>query len=179
MDEPITCIDLFAGCGGFSLGLDRAGLKILAAIDFDPKAVEVYRANFPDHPHVLCEDLTKFAPVDLAKLLGTNRVDVIAGGPPCQGFSQVRQRDGANNGKRLIDDPRRTLYQQYFEYVRFFEPKLFVMENVLGIRSAAVGKYFDQVKATARSLGYRVYDEVVAAWTFGVPQKRRRQVAVV
>ena len=98
MDESVTCIDLFAGCGGFSLGLHRAGLKILAAIDFDPKAVEVYQANFPDHPHVLCEDLTKFAPADLAKLIGTNQVDVIAGGPPCQGFSQVRQRDGANNG---------------------------------------------------------------------------------
>ena len=178
MDEPITCIDLFAGCGGFSLGLDRAGLKILAAIDFDPKAVEVYRANFPDHPHVLCEDLTKFAPVDLAKLIGTNRVDVIAGGPPCQGFSQVRQRDGANNGKRLIDDPRRTLYQQYFEYVRFFEPKLFVMENVLGIRSAAGGKYFTAVKDTARACGYRVSGIIIEAWKFGVPQKRRRQLIV-
>ena len=167
MDDSVTCIDLFAGCGGFSLGLDRAGLKILAAIDFDPKAVEVYRANFPDHPHVLCEDLTKFAPVDLAELLGTNRVDVIAGGPPCQGFSQVRQRDGANNGKRLIDDPRRTLYQQYFEYVRFFQPKLFVMENVLGIRSADGGRHFRDVKVNARKLGYRVHGEIVEASTFG------------
>ena len=178
MDDSVTCIDLFAGCGGFSLGLHRAGLKILAAIDFDPKAVEVYKANFPDHPHVLCEDLTKFAPADLAKLIGTNRVDVIAGGPPCQGFSQVRQRDGANNGKRLVHDPRRTLYQQYFEYVAHFQPKLFVMENVLGIRSAAGGKYFTAVKVAARKCGYRVYDELIEAWKHGVPQKRRRQLII-
>ena len=174
----MTCIDLFAGCGGFSLGLHRAGLKILAAIDFDPKAVEVYQANFPDHPHVLCEDLTKFAPADLAKLIGTNRVDMIAGGPPCQGFSQVRQRDGANNGERLIHDPRRTLYQQYFKYVDHFRPKLFVMENVLGIRSADGGRHFRDIKTSARRLGYRVHGEVVEATTFGVPQKRRRQLII-
>lgn len=92
MDEPLTCIDLFAGCGGFSLGLHRAGLQIIAAIDFEPRAVEVYRANFPETPRVLCEDLTKFAPPQLGKLIGRHHVDVIAGGPPCQGFSQVRQR---------------------------------------------------------------------------------------
>jgi len=178
MDDSVTCIDLFAGCGGFSLGLNRAGLKILAAIDFDPKAVEVYRANFPDHPQVLCEDLTKFAPADLEKLIGTNRVDVIAGGPPCQGFSQVRQRDGANNGERLIHDPRRTLYQQYFKYVDHFRPKLFVMENVLGIRSADGGRHFRDIKTSARRLGYRVHGEVVEATTFGVPQKRRRQLII-
>ena len=127
--QPLTCIDLFAGCGGFSLGLHRAGFNILAAIDFEPKAVEVYQANFTG-TRVLCRDLTQFAPQELAQQIGTNRVDVIAGGPPCQGFSQVRQRDGANNGSRMIHDPRRTLYQQYFEYVDYFKPKLFVMENV-------------------------------------------------
>ncbi len=178
MDEPLTCIDLFAGCGGFSLGLHRAGLQIVAAIDFEPKAMEVYRANFPDTPHVLCEDLTQFAPAQLAQLIGTHRVDVIAGGPPCQGFSQVRQRDGANHGQRMIHDPRRTLYQQYFEYVSHFQPRLFVMENVLGIRSAAGGKYFTAVHATARDCGYRVTGIVIEAWKYGVPQKRRRQLIV-
>ncbi len=103
MDEPLTCIDLFAGCGGFSLGLHRAGLQIVAAIDFEPKAIEVYRANFPDTPHILCEDLTQFTPTQLGQLIGTNRVDVIAGGPPCQGFSQVRQRDGASYSLSRID----------------------------------------------------------------------------
>ncbi len=176
--KPLTCIDLFAGCGGFSLGLHRAGLKILAAIDFDPKAIEVYRANFYSTPHILCKDLTQFSAEELEELIGTNRLDVIAGGPPCQGFSQVRQRDGANNGVRIIHDPRRTLYQQYFEYVKHFQPKLFVMENVLGLRSADGGKYFRAIQFTARECGYRVVGITVDAWKFGVPQKRRRQLIV-
>lgn len=178
MNKVLTCIDLFAGCGGFSLGLHRAGIRVLAAVDFDPKAVEVYRANFADTPHVLCADLTKLTPEELEGLIDTDSVDLIAGGPPCQGFSQVRQRDGANNGKRMVHDPRRTLYEQYFAYVEHFKPKVFVMENVLGIRSAAGGKYFTAVKTTARKCGYRVYGETVDAWEFGVPQKRRRQLII-
>ena len=113
----MTCLDLFSGCGGFSLGLHRAGWQVQASIDFDPKAVEVYRANFPDTAHILCRDLTKFSPADLKKLSSVTQVDMIVGGPPCQGFSQVRQRDGANHGGRLIEDPRRRLYEQYFQYV--------------------------------------------------------------
>jgi DNA (cytosine-5)-methyltransferase 1 len=175
MREKLTCLDLFCGCGGLSLGLHRAGLEILAAIDFDPKAVAVYKANLTDTSHVLCEDLTKFPPAELQRLIRRDRVDVIAGGPPCQGFSQVRQRDGANNGKRLVPDSRRTLYQQYFEYVRHFRPKAFVMENVLGIRSAEEGRYYTAVKATARECGYRVSGVVLDASELGVPQKRRRQ----
>ncbi len=116
-DRDMTCLDLFSGCGGFSLGLHRAGWQVQASIDFDPKAVEVYRANFPDTAHILCRDLTKFSPADLKKLSGVTQVDMIVGGPPCQGFSQVRQRDGANHGGRLIEDPRRRLYEQYFQYV--------------------------------------------------------------
>ncbi|MFN7806514.1 MAG: DNA cytosine methyltransferase [Planctomycetaceae bacterium] len=177
-DQELTCLDLFAGCGGFSLGLHRAGWQVKASIDFDPKAVEVYRANFPDTENILCRDLTKFSPAELQKLTGLTEVDMIVGGPPCQGFSQVRQRDGANHGGRLIEDPRRRLYEQYFQYVDKFRPKLFVMENVLGIRSAAGGRYFDAVHATARDHGYRVIGTVIDAWKFGVPQKRRRQFII-
>ncbi len=82
--KALTCIDLFAGCGGFSLGLHRAGINVLAAVVFDPKAVEVYRANFPDAPNVVCADLTKLPPTELERLIGQNRVDLIAGGPLAQ-----------------------------------------------------------------------------------------------
>jgi DNA (cytosine-5)-methyltransferase 1 len=174
----MTCLDLFSGCGGFSLGLHRAGWQVKASIDFDPKAVEVYRANFPDTENILCRDLTKFPPVELKKLTGMTEVDMIVGGPPCQGFSQVRQRDGANHGGRLIEDPRRRLYEQYFQYVDEFQPKLFVMENVLGMRSAAGGRYFNAVHSTAREHGYRVIGTVIDAWKYGVPQKRRRQFII-
>jgi DNA (cytosine-5)-methyltransferase 1 len=82
--ENLTCIDLFCGCGGFSLGMDRAGFKLLAAIDFNPEAITVFKKNFPTVPHALNEDLTKFTPESLAALLGPVDIDVIVGGPPCQ-----------------------------------------------------------------------------------------------
>lgn len=134
--RAVTFIDLFCGCGGFSLGLERAGLTGLAAIDFNVEAVAVLRENLPAIPYILTEDLTRFKPEDLANKLGTDTVDVIVGGPPCQGFSTVRKVDGANHGDRLVEDPRRYLYQEFLRYVKFFKPRVFVMENVLGIRSA-------------------------------------------
>ena len=108
-----TFIDLFCGCGGFSLGMERAKFQCLAAIDFNPEAVKVFKANFAHVPHALERDLTKFMPQDLEQLIGAKQVDVIVGGPPCQGFSQARQVDGANHGPRMIDDPRRHLYQRF------------------------------------------------------------------
>ncbi len=143
--NQFTCIDLFCGCGGFSLGMERAGFKCLAAIDFNTEATTVFQKNFPHVALTLQKDLTKFPPNELAKLLGTGHPDVIIGGPPCQGFSTVRQVDGANNGERFVEDPRRHLYQEFLRYVDFFQPKLFVMENVLGIRSASGGEYFVSV----------------------------------
>ncbi|HBE22636.1 MAG TPA: DNA cytosine methyltransferase [Verrucomicrobiales bacterium] len=178
MKNTPTFIDLFCGCGGFSLGLERAGFKGLAAIDFNPEAVQVFQANFRKIPHILEKDLTKFSPDDLAALIGTNRVDLIVGGPPCQGFSTARQVDGANHGARLMEDPRRHLYKEFLRHVEFFQPKVFVMENVLGIRSASGGQYFTNVQAEARKLGYRVHAQIEECVKLGVPQKRRRQLFI-
>ena len=239
--HQLTCLDLFSGCGGFALGLQRAGFRVLAAIDFNPEAIATLRANLVEqrHPglipvaHAIEADLTRFPPERLAALLrdtlaptggkrilpdgisrceslsrssrresaqtsshnqmerthvrcyevheeGTiPRVDVIVGGPPCQGFSTARQRDGANHGqRRLIHDPRRLLYREFLRYVDFFKPRVFVMENVLGIRSAAGGEYLTRVQKEARELGYRVHGQIEDAWELGVPQKRRRQLFI-
>jgi DNA (cytosine-5)-methyltransferase 1 len=178
MTAPITSIDLFCGGGGFSLGLEQAGIRTVAAVDFDPRAMDVFRANFPHVTHAYCADLTALPPSELAQRIGADRVDVVVGGPPCQGFSQVRQRDGANHGPRLIDDPRRHLYREFLKYVGHFRPSYFVMENVLGIRSAEGGRYYTAVHAAARALGYRVFGQVVKAAEFGVPQKRQRQLII-
>jgi methylase of polypeptide subunit release factors len=160
-ESPLHVIDLFCGCGGFSLGLARAGFQILAAIDLNAEAILTYQKNLPQVPHVLQKDLTSFQAHELNEMIGETRVDVIVGGPPCQGFSTVRQRDGANHGqKRLIDDKRRYLYQEFLRYVEHFRPRVFVMENVLGIRSAADGKYFTKVQEEARQLGYRVHSQI-------------------
>lgn len=158
--------------------MERAGFQCLAAIDFNPEAVAVFKKNFPNVLQALQKDLTAFSPHDLAKLIKTDEVDVIVGGPPCQGFSMVRQRDGANSGPRIIEDKRRYLYQEFLRYVGYFRPKVFIMENVLGIKSAAGGKYFTRVQKEARAKGYRVHPQVEKAFELGVPQKRQRQLII-
>jgi DNA (cytosine-5)-methyltransferase 1 len=187
VDGSSSFIDLFCGCGGFSLGMERAGFQCLAAIDANEQAIAVFRANFPHVPRelVLAEDLTRFRPETLADLLGTREVDVIIGGPPCQGFSMARQVDGANHGERLKPDARRHLYQEFLRHVDFFQPRIFVMENVLGLRNAAGGEYFTRVQHEARTLGhdkgrlgYRVHGQIEDAFALGVPQKRRRQLII-
>jgi DNA (cytosine-5)-methyltransferase 1 len=176
--DSLSFIDLFCGCGGFTLGMERAGFKCLAAIDFNVEAVATLQANLSHIEHVLHRDLTAFGPDELAQLIGVNHVDVIVGGPPCQGFSTARKVGGANHGERLNDDPRRHLYLELLKYVDFFKPKVFVMENVLGIKTAAGGEYFTRVQSEARALGYRVHGQVEDAWELGVPQKRRRQLII-
>jgi DNA (cytosine-5)-methyltransferase 1 len=176
-----TFLDLFCGCGGFSLGMERAGFRCLAAIDFNADAVATFRENFPHlgDERARCEDLTLFRPEHLANIIGSEKVDVIAGGPPCQGFSTARQRDGANHGaRRLVHDDRRQLYREFLRYVEFFQPRVFVMENVLGIQTASGGEYFTRVQHEARLLGYRVVAQIADAFALGVPQKRRRQLIV-
>ena len=180
-NSALTFLDLFCGCGGFSLGMERAGFRCLGAIDFNAEAVATFRANFPHlgEERARCEDITLFPPEKLAKIINCEVVDVIAGGPPCQGFSTARQRDGANHGaRRLIHDDRRQLYREFLRYVEFFQPRMFVMENVLGIQSAAGGEYFTRVQQEARLLGYRVVAQVADAFSLGVPQKRRRQLFI-
>ena len=118
---PLTFLDLFCGCGGFSLGMGRAGWHEAAAIDLDPAAIKVFKANLDAGERAFERDLTTFRPAELAELTGITRVDAIVGGPPCQGFSHVRQRDGSNSGPRQIADGRRYLYQQFLEYVQFLQ----------------------------------------------------------
>jgi DNA (cytosine-5)-methyltransferase 1 len=176
--QAVTFLDLFCGCGGFTLGLERAGFRCLAAIDFNAEAIATFKANFRKETLALCKDITKFPPDKLAAMLGVNSVDVIVGGPPCQGFSTVRQVDAANHGSRVRRDKRRYLFRYFLDYVAAFRPRVFVMENVLGIQSAAKGKFFTLVQAEARKLGYRVQAQVEEAWRLGVPQKRRRQLVI-
>ena len=173
--------------------MQRAGWRVLAAIDFNPAAVATLqdnlarpsRAGLKPVAHALQRDLTSYPPEKLASLLGTTQVDAIVGGPPCQGFSKVRRVDGSNNGPRLVHDPRRHLYREFLRYVDFFQPRVFVMENVLGLRTAAGGAYFTAVQKEARELGrakggpgYRVHGQIEDAWELGVPQKRRRQLII-
>lgn len=177
--EPLTFIDLFSGCGGFSLGFEWAGLVCRAAVDMDAAAIQTFKVNHSYHTHALVRDLTTFGPDDLDKLLGgSERIDVVVGGPPCQGFSRARRVGGSNNGDRLVEDPRRELYREFLLFVKYYQPKVFLMENVPDIKLAAGGEFFTRLQVESRELGYRVIPYEVEAWRFGVPQKRIRQIII-
>lgn len=176
--KQLTCIDLFSGCGGFSLGLEWSRFCCRAAVDFDEAAIETFKVNHPHVTNAFCRDLTKFGPRELDKVLRGERVDLVVGGPPCQGFSKARQVDGANHGGRLVHDPRRELYREFLRFVKYYQPRVFVMENVLGLQSAAGGEFFTRVQVEGRELGYRVSPYEAEAWQFGVPQKRVRQLII-
>ena len=158
--------------------MQDAGLRCIAAIDHSEAAIETYKAAHPTVGHALAKDLRSYRPSTLAKLIGTNHVDVIVGGPPCQGFSKARAANGNNHGQSPTADGRRDLYKEFLRFVEFFKPRVFVMENVPGIRTAVGGRFFTQVQAESRGYGYRVIPFEVNSWQFGVPQKRVRQLII-
>lgn len=177
MSKKLKFIDVFSGCGGLSYGLEMAGLECLAAVDFNKIAIETFNLNHK-HPVGLNRDLTQFEPEELAEIIGINEIDLVVGGPPCQGFSTARTQGGANFGKEFVDDPRRDLYKRFLKHVEFFKPKIFVMENVLGINSMGSGIYLTKIQEASRALGYSVAPVVLNCWEFGVPQKRIRQLFI-
>jgi DNA (cytosine-5)-methyltransferase 1 len=177
MPNKLKFIDVFSGCGGLSYGLELSGLECLAALDFNPVAIETFNLNH-NNPVGLRRDLTQFEPEELAEIMGTSEIDLVVGGPPCQGFSTARTQGGGNFGKELVDDPRRDLYKRFLKYVEFFLPKVFVMENVLGIKSMGSGIYFTKIQEASRALGYSVAPVQLNCWEFGVPQKRIRQLFI-
>jgi len=179
-----TCIDLFAGCGGLSLGLGKAGFRTKFAIEQHADAFQTYRTNLLDRKgstHDWPEWLPKMAWSGEAVLreFGENlkalrgRVDLIAGGPPCQGFSL--------NGLRNQTDPRNNMIGVYLNYVEIIRPRLVLLENVVGITSMmheGEETYSEHIKTRLTELGYDCWDSVLQAADWGVPQFRRRFVII-
>ena len=164
-----TIVDLFCGCGGFSLGAELAGFRSLAAIDIESKLQSAYRANFRDSNAVTADvmDLDRSA---WSQLIGKLRPDGVIGGPPCQGFSVI--------GKRDLNDPRNSLIGQYFRIVSLLKPKFFIMENVEGLLSPETRPFLDTAM-NELSGNYSVFDPfVVRAPNFGAPTRRRRVVVI-
>lgn len=165
-------IDLFAGCGGLSLGFEMAGFEIPLAIEKDEWASETYKKNHPS-TKVLTKDITEIT--DLENLIEEENlpIDGIIGGPPCQGFSL--------SGNRDKNDPRNSLFMEFVRFVKFFEPKFFVMENVTGILSMKT-KNNQSVKELILSeydnAGYNVKICKLNAAEYGVPQSRLRIVFI-
>lgn len=160
-------IDLFCGCGGFSKGFQDAGHNVLLGIDAWEDAAITYQHNFPN-AKVINKDITTIRSQEILNTLNMQKsdIDVIIGGPPCQGFSL--------SGKRMIDDPRNILYKSFVEIVGEIKPKVFIMENVPGLIRLFGGSVKDSVIEDFSSLGYDVQYQILSSDNYGVPQKRKR-----
>ena len=161
----MNCIDLFCGCGGLSLGFEKAGFDILLGIDAWEDAITTFNYNHKNSKGI-CSDLSTLNPKDIESQLNGKSVDVIIGGPPCQGFSVA--------GKRIVDDERNKLYKNFVRFVEFFKPKAFMMENVPNILSIGNGIVRDAIVKDFSNLGYKVVYKILTASDYGVPQNRRR-----
>lgn len=185
-----TYIDLFSGCGGFSLGLGNAGWQGVFAVEKDPMAFKTFKHNMlaggryehfswpswlPQQATTI-QDLIENYAEQLSELRG--KVDLIAGGPPCQGFSLA--------GMRNPNDPRNQLSRQYLKMVDIIRPKFVVLENVRGFNAAFKNSgnessripYSQIVKAKLEELGYNVFHDYLTADKFGVPQQRTRFIMI-
>lgn len=175
MRKRPTAIDLFGAPGGMSEGFRQAGYEILAAIDSDAWGCQTLRYNHPE-TEVIHADLTEVKISEIEEGIENANVDVIVGGPPCQGFSIVGRSKIAslNENNPAFNDPRNNLYKTFIKIVERFRPRLFVMENVPGILSTAKGTVRDDIINGFNAIGYETTAEILNAVDYGVPQNRRR-----
>lgn len=165
--EKLKCLDLFCGAGGLSCGLHMAGLETVAGVDFDAAAIKTFNENKLGKG--LVADLEKLSSEKIKELCGGS-VDLVVGGPPCQGFSL--------SGFRNEKDKRNRLYKSFVRIVRDLSPRGFVLENVPGLVSLFDGKAKDSIIKEFAALGYNVVYQILRASDYGVPQHRRRVVFV-
>lgn len=169
MENVLNCIDLFCGCGGLSLGFEKAGINVLVGIDAWQDAITTFNYNHINSKGI-CADLSTLEPSEIEKELNGKSVDLIIGGPPCQGFSVA--------GKRIVDDVRNKLYKNFVRFVEYYKPKAFMMENVPNILSIGGRIVRDSIVKDFSDLGYKVVYQVLTASNYGTPQNRRRAVFV-
>lgn len=164
-NSKYTVIDLFCGCGGLSQGFIEAGYDVLMGIDHWADALKTFKFNHKSS--IVCNaDLFTVSPRTIAKKTNISKVDVIIGGPPCQGFSIA--------GNRQVGDKRNKLYTAFTDFISFYKPKAFLMENVPNIISIGKGFVKENIISDFQNLGYAVFYKVLLASDYGVPQNRRR-----
>lgn len=175
-EKPLKCptyVDLFCGAGGLSCGFDKAGFENLLAVEMHPKYARTYRENFPEHP-LIVDDIKNIPNEKLSAVIKEREVDVVIGGPPCQGFSKA-----GNIGRTFLEDERNYLFLEFVRVVKHLKPKMFVMENVAAMEVHRKGKTMEDILEAFRDAGYIVpWHEVLNSACYGVPQVRRRMVMV-
>jgi len=172
MTKKLKVIDLFCGVGGLSYGFaHNDNFEIVAANEILPNMAKAYSLNHPA-TKIYVEDIKDFSAEKIEKDLDikASGIDIIVGGPPCQAYSTV--------GKRLIDDPRGKLFQEYYRMLKEFNPKLFLFENVKGLLSMQGGELLEKIISLFESLGYKVQYKLLNAADFGAPQIRERVIII-
>lgn len=168
--KKYNLLDLFCGAGGLSYGFEKAGYNVLLGIDNDTKALETFEKNH-NKAKSICGDITELSfDKDIKPLLNGETIDVIVGGPPCQGFSL--------SGPRCFDDPRNKLYLSFIRLVREIMPRAFVIENVPGLVALFKGEIKDNIIKCFEDIGYSVEYKILSAADYGVPQNRKRVIFV-
>lgn len=165
MSKEYYYISLFTGAGGLDIGFKEAGFKGLLASDIMPQAQESYLFNYPNEPYLL-EDIRKLSIDTIRTYVGNKKVSVIIGGPPCQGFSNMGNKNSA--------DPRNLLFESYVKIVDAIQPDCFLFENVKGLRTMFEGRYFKKVINAFLDIGYNLHYSLMDTSNYGVPQKRER-----
>lgn len=167
---PLSSIDLFCGAGGITQGFKQAGYHCIYANDFMPEAIETFRHNNPT-TFAECKSIQEVNASELRQKLGIQKgeLDVLVGGPPCQGFS-------INAPSRFLNDPRNSLFKHYARFVEEFSPKTFVFENVPGLLSMGDGAIFQKILQVFNELGYNLSVKILFGPHYGIPQERWRLI---
>ena len=163
--QPPICVDLFCGAGGLSHGLTQAGYNPVLGLDFDEEALASYAANHRETP-VIGRDISRVSGAEIKKIIGKRQVDLLAGGPSCQGFS--------THGKREADDPRNFLFKHFMRVTEEIKPRWVLIENVKGLLTYRDGYFRNVICESLQRLGYEVACKVLCAADYGVPQFRHR-----
>jgi DNA (cytosine-5)-methyltransferase 1 len=170
IEHKLFAIDLFSGCGGLSLGLKGAGFTVAAAVEIDRKAQETYRLN---HPNVRLypQDIRKLDPAQILAEAGlkVGELDLLAGCPPCQGFSRLRTK----NKMTSVSDDRNDLVEDFLRFVEVMQPKTVMLENVPALAKDA---RFLSMRSRLHSIGYQTVVHVLDAADYSVPQRRKRLI---
>lgn len=175
MDKNYQVIDLFSGAGGLHIGFEKVGFDIKLCIDNDKIVEKTHRRNFPSIPFIN-EDINKVSIKEIKNCLINNNVDVIIGGPPCQGFSTIGKRVSSNPNIRYKHDPRNELVITYANLIKKLKPKFIVMENVKGILTLNKGTYLKNVLSLLKAAGYDVKYKLINMADYGVPEIRERVI---
>lgn len=179
-NEKIKFIDLFAGAGGIMIGMQNSGMEPVLSADFDKYVEMTHKFNFPEIPFVhgdLSEESVKKEVLDI---IGDQKIDLVVGGPPCQGFSMFGKRRFVNTKDYdPHQDPRNKLVYTFMEYVRNIKPKWFMMENVPGLINMDGGSFLKKLIEEFKEMGYKDLDyKIINTADYGVPQKRKRFILI-